>query len=307
MTLYKCPRCGHTTDQKNNLRKHFLRKNPCPNIYANISIDECFKTILFEEKQRYQKVSFCDTSEVSKSIICDTSEVSKSIICDTSEVSKSIICDTNPKISSDGEKYECPDCKKTFSKKNNLYRHIKHFCKGCINNNLLNDQSNEISQLKKEIEILKGKTNNIQHIGVQNNNQIIQNNIFINPFGKENTDYITKEYVQNLVKDGPYACIQKLIKHIHFNPNHKENQNIKIPNKRDKFGMIYNGEKWIVENKIDMITTITENAFDLITEHCDDLNNKKYDRFCDEFETREKNCMKRINGDTELLILNWQD
>ena len=49
MTLYKCPRCGHTTDQKNNLRKHFLRKNPCPNIYANISIDDCFKTILHKD------------------------------------------------------------------------------------------------------------------------------------------------------------------------------------------------------------------------------------------------------------------
>jgi uncharacterized C2H2 Zn-finger protein len=285
MNLYKCPRCGYSSNQKNDLRRHFLRKNQCPNIYANISKEQCLKTYL----------------------TCTKKEVSQSIICDTSEVSKSIICDTKSKNFIDGDKFKCPDCMKTFSKKNNLYRHIKHFCKGSINNITPDDHSNEISQLKKEIELLKGKPNNIQHIGVQNNNKIIQNNIYINPFGKENTNYITKEYVQNLVKDGPYACIQKLIKHIHFNPHHKENQNIKIPNKRDKFGMIYNGEKWIVENKIDMITTITENAFDIITEHCDDLNNKKYDRFCDEFETREKNCMKRINGDTELLILNCQD
>ena len=44
-----------------------------------------------------------------------------------------------------------------------------------------------------------------------------------------------------------------------------------------------------------MITTITENAFDIITEHCDDLNSKKYDKFCNEFENREKNCIKRIS------------
>lgn len=56
-----------------------------------------------------------------------------------------------------------------------------------------------------------------------------------------------------------------------------------------------------------MITTITENAFDIITEHCDDLNSKKYDKFCNEFENKEKNCIKRISGDTELLILNYQE
>jgi len=71
--------------------------------------------------------------------------------------------------------------------------------------------------------------------------------------------------------------------------------------------MLYNGQKWVLENKQDMITTITENAFDITTEHCDDLNNKKYDKFCNEFESKEKNCIKRISGDTELLILNCQD
>jgi 16S rRNA G966 N2-methylase RsmD len=187
--------------------------------------------------------------------------------------------------------------------KNNLYRHIKHFCKGEVNYETLKKQNDKICLLEKEIEILKSKNETIQHIGVQNNIQ----NIYINAFGKENKEYITKEYVQNLVKDGPYACIQKLIKYIHFNPNHTENQNIRIPNKRDKFGQIFNGEKWVLENKIDMITTITENAFDIITEHCDDLNSKKYDKFCNEFENREKNCIKRISGDTELLILNYQE
>ena len=293
--MYVCPRCNYNTNVKIDMRRHFSRKKQCPSIHADISREECISSHLICKKNRYQKVSFCDTKEVSKSIICDTNEVSKSIICDTKS--------RNFEKLEKNKNFECPNCKKTFSLKNNLYRHIKHFCKGEINYETLKQQNDKICLLEKEIEILKSKNETIQHIGVQNNIQ----NIYINALGKENREYITKEYVQNLVKDGPYACIQKLIKYIHFNPNHTENQNIRIPNKRDKFGQIFNGEKWVLENKIDMITTITENAFDIITEHCDDLNSKKYDKFCNEFENREKNCIKRISGDTELLILNYQE
>jgi hypothetical protein len=138
------------------------------------------------------------------------------------------------------------------------------------------------------------------------NNKNIQNNIYINALGKENIDYISKEYIQAIVNDGPYGCIQKLIKQIHFNPKHKENQNIRIPNKRDKFALVYDGDKWIMENKHNMITRVTENAYGIITDHCMDLNNRRFDKFCNEFDRRENSCRKRVNGDTELLILNNQ-
>ena len=306
MTLYKCPRCGHETNQKNNLRKHFLRKKLCPNIIANISIEECFKTILFEDKRCDKEVSFCDTNEYQKVSFCDTSEYQKVSFCDTNLRN----FEENEKNDKSNKTYECDKCKKSFSKKNNLYRHIKHYCKN--NNNIiqkeLENHKNEILTLKKEIDSLKNENKKI-NIGVQNNQQInnIQNNnISINAFGKENLEYVTKEFIQQIVREGPYGSIQKLIKYIHFNPNHKENQNIKIPNKRDKFGMVFNGEKWLWKNKQNMINEIAGNAFDLITDHCEDLISKKYNKFCLEFENKQVDCIKRIMTDTELLILNFQ-
>jgi hypothetical protein len=168
----------------------------------------------------------------------------------------------------------------------------------------------QISELKDEIEKLKSrieKTETSKNIyGNQTITNNIQNNFYINALGKENIDYISKEYIHTIVNDGPYGCIQKLIKQIHFNPKHKENQNIRIPNKKDKFALVYNGNKWVMENKMNVITQVTENAYGIITDHCMDLHNRKFDKFCDEFDRRENSCRKRVNGDTELLILNNQ-
>ena len=41
--------------------------------------------------------------------------------------------------------------------------------------------------------------------------------------------YITSNIINKLIEYGPYKSIPRLLKHIHFNPKHKENQNIKIP------------------------------------------------------------------------------
>ena len=46
---YTCPRCGYFTFSRFNIRKHFNRKRICQITLENISIDECFQTILNEE------------------------------------------------------------------------------------------------------------------------------------------------------------------------------------------------------------------------------------------------------------------
>ena len=47
----------------------------------------------------------------------------------------------------------------------------------------------------------------------------------INPFVKENTTYVTDDYINNLINSGPYNSIPKLLKYIHFHPKHSENHN----------------------------------------------------------------------------------
>jgi uncharacterized C2H2 Zn-finger protein len=279
MTLYKCPRCGYLAHQRTDLRRHFMRKMVCTNIYANTSIEECFKTILHEDKP-------IDLKELKKPEEMTSNDYGR--------------------LKMTSECYSCPYCSKNFTRKNNCNEHIKKRCK--VYKKIADDakKDEEIEHLRKEIEMLKSN-GSVKNITINNqSNNIQNNNIIINAFGKENLDYISKEFIHNIVKEGPYGSIQKLIKHIHFNPNHQENQNIKIPNKRDKYGMVFNGEKWMMKNKQSMITEIASNAYDMITDHCDDIDNKKYEKFCIEFENKQIDCIKRIMTDTELLILNCQ-
>ena len=280
MTLYKCPRCGYLAHQRTDLRRHFMRKMVCTNIYANTSIEDCFKTILHEDKPN-------DLKELKKN--------------------EDLTSNDYGRLKLTSECYSCPYCSKNFTRKNNCNEHIKKRCK--VYKKIADDakKDEEIEHLRKEIEKLK-YNGSIKNITINNqSNNIQNNNIIINAFGKENLEYISKEFIHNIVKEGPYGSIQKLIKHIHFNPKHKENHNIKIPNKRDKYGMVFNGEKWMMKNKQSMITEIASNAYDMITDHCEDIDNKKYEKFCIEFENKHIDCIKRIMTDTELLILNCQE
>ena len=42
---------------------------------------------------------------------------------------------------------------------------------------------------------------------------------------------------------------QSSLKYIHFHPEHKENHNIKIPNKKQPYAQIYNGKDWEYKKK----------------------------------------------------------
>jgi hypothetical protein len=318
MSKFSCPRCGYNTQYRYNMRKHLSRTHICQATLQNLSKEECFALILNESPDGgITKVSQTDKKSIKK--VSQPEEPKKKkepeiyipeiIPQQQSTILEKIVMPNimpDPPVNETNNIYICNNCQKSFSKKNNLYRHKKHYCKNL--NTLSNDeliernttQSKLIEELKNENELLK----NSKSTNIQNNN--ITNNIIINAFGQENLDYIKKEYIHALIKAGPYGSIQKLIKQIHFNPNHKENHNIKIPNKRDKYGMIFDGNKWQFKNKKSMITTIADHAYGIIAEHCEDLNNRKLDKFREEYENENSELMKRIADDTELVILNGQ-
>ena len=280
MVFYNCPRCGFQTELRANMTRHLTRKFSCQVILENISISECFQTILNEE---------CANS------LKNTEKVTENSLKNT-ENHKNSLKNTE-------KRYTCIYCKKKFTRKDNMHVHVNKYCKRDQKFEI-NEKIKIIENLKTENEILKNSKNTtIQNNSITNNNN---NNIIINAFGKENLKYIDKEYIHGLIKEGPYGSIRKLIKYIHFNPDHKENHNIKIPNKRDKYAMVYDGSMWQVKNKKNMITTIADHAYGVIAEHCEDITSKKFDRFRDDFESEESRYMKKLAEDTELIILNGQ-
>ena len=243
----------------------------------------------------------------------------------------SALAEVSPKVSipmlsssmskNEDNKYKCPFCSKLYNHKQSLWRHKKKCCSSGkqINNNYLNDnhfieklkdkdseiadKDSEIDDLKKQVEMLKSKPNtNI--MGDQVN---ITQYVILNAFGKEDMKYITPEKIKKLISRGPMNSVPKLLQDIHFNTEHNENHNIFIPNKKQPYAKIYDGDKWIYKKKKEAIEDMTHKALDLIinTDGTNEYN--KIAQIRDDYDDGDKKTVERIHEDTEIMILNNQN
>ena len=291
MVLYSCPRCGYTSNIRTKMRSHFKRKNICSPTCSDVSIEECFEEVLGE---KIPKVTQSNT-EVTQKYHKGITEVTQS----NTKVTQSNTEVTQSKC------FVCEDCGDSFNKKNSFYRHKKHYCKmrdtytKKEHEKIVAEKDAMIGELKKQIELLLTKVGNTTN-NTTNNNTI---NININAYGKENLKYITGDFIKNLIK-GPYSSIPNLVKQIHFHPEHKENHNVKIPNRKEKYASIYNGDDWELRDKKETIEDIADKAYNLIEDHYEG-GNKHMDKFINEYD-KEGSTTKKVHNNTELTILNNQ-
>ncbi len=144
----------------------------------------------------------------------------------------------------------------------------------------LMDMCKELISVKKceTIKTIDNSVDNSVDRSVTNNNTAINNGIInnvtinINPFGKENIEYLTNnamKEVYKLIKRRGRGIIN-LIKDIHVNPEHPENHNIKIENVKRGVLRIYEKDKWhyyTFSEGLDKLYNITEmKLIDLLEE-----------------------------------------
>ena len=203
-------------------------------------------------------------------------------------------------------KYQCEYCDKYLSKNSHLHRHYKR----CKEKAKIDDKKMLQNQIKDLYDQLHAKDEQIHELigKVGDTHQTIIN---LNIYGKENLDYLTPKYFQKLLKGGAYGAIPKLIKHIHCNPEHPENHNIKITNKKQPFVSVWEEEKWVIKDKKEVLENMVDKGYNLIDDYYDDegkeiLDNKKikiYNKFQNDYD-KNKNVKKKVNKDIELVILN---
>ena len=269
MADYKCMRCGFMTNHKNNFRKHLNRKFPCKPILSNIDLD-------------FVKTKYNMNSKKLKTI---------ELISDVIEVKYN-----NKKIP---EKIECQYCNKKFTRKDSLTRHLKGRCKK--KGTVLNDIENMLVEMTKFKNVLKES----HSIIINNNQKIINNNIVVNNFGNENLEYISDKMIGNLLAY-PKSCIPKLIKQIHFNPNHPENHNIRIKNKKLKYAEVKENNQWKLKHKKTVLDDLVDFGYITLEEFKDDKDNlddlliKGFTKMMEGYNKSKKDIIEKV----ELEVLN---
>ena len=158
--------------------------------------------------------------------------------------------------------------------------------------------------LQEEIKNLSSKANIVNNYYTQNNN--ILQNIKINAFREENTDYLTPEYIMSIAKRGMYYAIPKLIEKIYFNENHPENQNVKITNERSKYAQIYDGTRFVKCAKNLIVRDMIRVSIDIIDEVCCDVDMPvAYETFSKKYDKAERELMNSLYKKAEGIALTY--
>lgn len=147
---------------------------------------------------------------------------------------------------------------------------------------------------------------------IENQNIETQNNVIVvNSFGNENTDYLTDRIVTALIKNGPCTCLPKIIEKIHFDPNHPENHNIKVTNRKNNYAKIIKDNKWVTTNKKRAIDTMIQNGYEILEEKYQDnkesiseFKQERFEEFQDKYENQNRNLMRNIKDDVDIVLIN---
>ena len=67
--------------------------------------------------------------------------------------------------------------------------------------------------------------------------------------------------------------ITNLIKEIHFNEKYPANKNICLPNKKEPFVKVFQGESWIYKDKKETIKELIQKNCDRLDEYYEDKSN----------------------------------
>ena len=198
-------------------------------------------------------------------------------------------------------KYKCHNCSAVFSRKDNLKRHLRLYCKSVKGTNIEDYMGMNINN---------GTINNTTDNSVKH--CTITNNITINNYGKEKIDHILKDtqFINSLLK-GPYTAIPRMIEAIHFDRDHPENMNVRIQNKKEPWILVFKGGKWMHERKKEVLDDIIDKSYASLDleypQNKGKLNNVEAERYYDfqsKMDDKDDILIKNMRQDAEKVILN---
>ena len=281
-----CALCNYKTKRKYDLKRHHnavhsknaLNKNDKEKVHSNEENDIQIEENDIQNVKKDIQIKENDIQNVKKDIQIEENDI-QNVKKDIQIKENIFICKKCNKIYKTKKNFikheekcnglnilTCPKCMKIFSTYGNKSKHI--------NNN--NCKARSIIHAVKPDIMINGNNNTINNI---------TNNIIINNYGSERTDYITFDDIINIFTMSGNYIISKYIELKHFNKDFPENHNIKYEKNNDCYikkdgvwriinidhltdKLIYNNSKEIhryyyekqkeIENKIKNINILSE-------------------------------------------------
>ena len=134
--------------------------------------------------------------------------------------------------------------------------------------------------------------------GSVTNNNINITNIHVNNFLQEDTSYITDEYLKEILVR-VYDSVPNVIKAIHFNPEHPENHNVRMPNKRDKYMVVRRSNEWRHEKRKSVLKSLVNKGYGFLANRCESLVEK--------MDSLQRHTFDRLMIDLDYALENGED
>ena len=196
-------------------------------------------------------------------------------------------------VLNDNHVYVCNVCGYSTDVKCNLTKHQnrKNPCEPGEYNNETTLSNDDTEMFKKELADLCNKYNipnipdmkDIPNIKNINNGTIINcsnstvNVITINPFGQEDLSHIDNKKARRILNNGLLA-VSKYIEYVHYDENTPQNHNVYIGGWNNRANVnVYDGKKWVVIGKEDVIAQVIDNCMDFINDKIDELDKNNPD------------------------------
>jgi hypothetical protein len=181
------------------------------------------------------------------------------------------------------DKNKCVKCDKILSSYKNKWRHEqKCKIKTTIKDNTIlelkmknQELNNKFDELLKLCKIHPKKLQKINNQLINNtNNGTINNTVNIVKFGSEDFNKILSQSEILKILNRKMTSLEESIKTIHFNDKRPEFKNIYITNLKDQYAYVFDGNKFTVGLKSDILGELVDNHFENIEISIDEYKDK---------------------------------